>query len=534
MGRRSLLNLPIIGAVALGLFLAGSSVAQAQGGDAARILNDRCAACHEPAAGGGLSRIKDIRMTPEGWDMIIVRMTIMHGVEISAADRAVLVKHLADTQGLAPEETRDWRYILERRPNVLDNAPDDDVMIMCGRCHSFARVAIQRRDADEWRKNANFHLGQWPTTEYQFYGRDRDWWKIASTEVPTKLGDLYPFKTPAWTSWLGYKGTDLSGRWRVAGRHPGRGGYHGIAGITAAGPDRYRVTLNLTYADGAKVSGSGSAIVYTGYEWRARLNVAGDTVLQVFTVSDDGTELSGRWFLEDSDSIGGDFMAVREGPQGRILAVEPPYLRGGETARIAIHGFGLKSGVDLGEGVRIVSTVSATPETVVVEAAADAGARPGARTVRAGDAEAAGLFTVYRQVDSVRVEPEYAISRVGGGGGPLPPVPAQFEAVAYANGPDGKAGTDDDLRIGVMPAAWSVENFNEVAAALEDTKHAGAIDRQGRFMPAAAGPNPTRPFSTNNAGDLSVKAVVDDAGRKVEGRAHLIATVQRWNDPPIR
>ncbi|MDH3593918.1 MAG: quinohemoprotein amine dehydrogenase subunit alpha [Rhodospirillales bacterium] len=527
-------TLPVICVLLLGLLPAGPGAVQAQGADAASILNSRCAACHERTADGGLSRVEDMRKTPEGWDMAIVRMTIMHGVRIPAEERAVLVKHLADTQGLAPEETRDWRYILERRPNALDKAPDDDLATLCGRCHSFARVALQRRDAEEWRKLAHFHLGQFPTAEYQAMGRDRNWWEIVSTSVPDKLGKLYPLRTAAWTKWLDQDAADLSGRWRVAGRRPGKGAYHGIAAITASGEDRYRVALDLTYADGGTASGSGNAIVYTGYEWRARLNLDGESVLQVFTLSEDGRELSGRWFLEDLDSVGGNLRAVRMGPAATILAVEPAYLRGGTFGRIAIHGVGLDGEVDLGEGVEVTSTVSRSSETVVVEARATAGARPGARGVRVGGADAGGLFTVYSRIDSVRVEPDEAIARVGGAGGPLAAVPAQFEAVAYMNGSDGAAGTDDDQRIGVMPATWSVDDFNETAAAMKDSQYAGRIDMKGLFLPAAAGPNPERPFATNNAGDLAVKAVVNDAGRKIEGAGHLIVTVQRWNDPPIR
>jgi len=165
---------------------------------------------------------------------------------------------------------------------------------------------------------------------------------------------------------------------------------------------------------------------------------------------------------------------------------------------------------------------------------AASGASVGLRDISVGSAKAANGLAVYDKVESVRVEPGEAIARVGGGGGPLPPVPAQFEAVAYLNGPDGEAGTDDDQRIGVMPATWSVDNFNEVAAEMKDTEYAGKITAGGLFEPAAAGLNPARPFSTNNAGDLAVKAVVDDEGRAVEGSGHLVVTVQRWNDPPIR
>ena len=60
------------------------------------------------------------------------------------------------------------------------------------------------------------------------------------------------------------------------------------------------------------------------------------------------------------------------------------------------------------------------------------------------------------------------------------------------------------------------------------------VHAAGIYDPADAGLNPARPFSTNNAGNLKVVAVVDDNGAAVRGEGQLIVTVQRWNDPPIR
>lgn len=113
-------------------------------------------------------------------------------------------------------------------------------------------------------------------------------------------------------------------------------------------------------------------------------------------------------------------------------------------------------------------------------------------------------------------------------------MPAQFEAIAWANGADGEQGTDDDVRIGAMPATFAVENFDEVAADLDDVAFTGKMEPNGLFLPAGAGLNPARPFQTNNAGNLKVVATVDDAGRAVTGEGQLLVTVQRWNDPPIR
>src|SRR5262249_40859142 len=151
-----------------------------------------------------------------------------------------------------------------------------------------------------------------------------------------------------------------------------------------------------------------------------------------------------------------------------------------------------------------------------------------------GKTRARGLFAVYEKIGFVRVEPPYAIARVGGGGGANAPVPVQFDAVAYLDGPDGKPGTSDDVRLGVMKARWSVADFDTSAAKRKDAKYAGTIKPDGLFMPAEAGPNPQRPYRTNNAGDLKVRAAVADGGRTVEGTAHLVVTLQRWVDPPLR
>ena len=502
--------------------------------EAVAILNGKCAACHE-RTDGGLARIKDQRKTPEAWDMTIVRMMQLHGVEVTDDERAALVKHLADTQGLAPAETADYRYILERVPGTIEDPPTDELGTMCARCHSYARVALQRRTEEEWRKLAHFHLGQYPTTEYQALGRDRNWWEIASERLPGELAELYPLDTPEWQAWRERAPADLSGAWRFVGRDPAAGDYEGVATIESTGDDTYSVTVEATYENGQEVQGEGSGIVYTGHEWRSRITLGDDDTLQVFAVSEDGNTMTGRSFLADADSIGTQVTAVRmdEGSSA-VLAASPPYLRAGETGEIAIHGIGLQGDVSLGEGVTIDEIVARDAETVVVRASADANASSGTRTVGVGDTDAGELLTVYQSIDFLTVEPSYNIARVGGGGGPIPPVPAQFEAIAWLQGPDGQAGTADDVEIGAMPAKWAVQNFDEVAKEFDDAAFAGEMQATGLFMPAEAGPNPERPYNTNNAGNLTVIATVEDGGQTLTGEGQLLVTVQRWNDPPIR
>jgi quinohemoprotein amine dehydrogenase len=501
--------------------------------DAPEILQTRCAACHGHLDGGRLDRISDQRKTPEAWAMTIARMEHLHNLQVTEEERRALVKYLSDTQGLAPEETRGFRYILERRADVIEAPPDEELGVLCGRCHSYAKVALQRRPEAEWLKLAHFHVGQWPSLEYQSRGRDREWWEIASTRAPARLATLYPLNSPAWSAWQGREKRDPSGSWRVVGHRPGMGDYEGRMSVSRSAADEYAITLELRYADGTHASGKGSAIVYSGYEWRGSLDLGNEKISQVLALSEDGQELSGRWFLTDNDVLGADVRGVRDGGSPRILSVEPPFLKSGGETEVAIHGVGLDGDVSLGDGVEIERR-AASSDTVRVLARAKRGAAVGARAVKVGKTEAQGLFAIYEKIGSVRIEPPYAIARIGGGGGTRPPVPVQFDAIAYLDGADGKPGTADDVRLGAMKARWSVTDFDATAEKLSDSKFAGTMKPGGLFVPAEAGPNPRRPYHTNNAGDLKVHATVADGARSVQGTGHLVVTVQRWVDPLVR
>jgi len=519
--------------IAFGLMsLAGVQSVQAQEGQA--LVNARCGSCHAAKADGSRFRISEARKTPEAWDMTLVRMMIVHGVKLTPADRRKLVKHLADTQGLAPSETKGYRYILEKTPGVTDKGPTEQLTQTCGRCHSYARAALQRRDKADWLKLVHFHLGQYPTTEYQALGRDRDWWGIARTKVVDALAKRQPFTTDAWTAWKKRKTPNLAGTWRVVGHQPGRGDYEGTLTVASKGKDTYSVTTRLNYVGGAKVERKGNAILYTGHEWRAGTRGQDGRARQVMSVSADGKTMRGRWFYRNNDVIGGTLTAVRvKGAGAQVLAVSPGYVKRGGGMKITISGTKLGVDLNLGEGLS-ARVLEKRPDAIIVQISASAKAPLGARTVKVGGASLADSLVVYDKVAAVKIVPGQTMARVGGNRGPIPRVPAQFEAVAYMAGPDGKAGTKDDVRIGVMPATWKVDNFDDGAKAMKDATFAGRITQRGLFNPAGAGPNPKRRMGTNNAGNLSVIGTVSDGGTKVSGKAQLFVTVQRFVDPPIR
>ncbi len=493
-----------------------------------KILRESCAACHLQSTPDHFARISEIRKTPEGWLMTIFRMQHVHHVQLSEADRDVLVRYLADTQGLAPAETTAARYALERRPNVQDLVLPGDLQTMCARCHSAARIALQRRDSEDWLKHVHWHLAQWPTIEYQQNARDRLWWQKATTEVPGQLGQLFPFRTAAWDDWKQRPHADPTGKWLVRSHEPGRADYWGTAVISRTGDGEYALSYTLDTAAGQQISGDSKASLYTGFEWRGSGKLAGREFREVYAVSEDGKTLSGRWFEAQHPEIGADWVAVRDAG-AQIVAVNPCAVRAGTEARVTVVGSGLAGAVSFGPGIR-AKVVARTATTITVEVRADAKAAPGYRELTVGKLRADRLLAVYDHVDRLEVSPAYGIARLGGG--KIDPVAAQFEAVAYTDVPD-EAGKTQPVRLGLLPVIWSVEPYNEEAKQAEDVKFAGRLDATGRFLPAGAGPNPQRKFSGNNAGNLSIVASMDDAGKSVSGKAHLIVTVQRWNTPPI-
>lgn len=489
------------------------------------VLDTICAACHAKDADGKYSRIDASRRTPEGWDMNVVRMIRNYGLNLSDADRAAVVRYLADTRGLSVEETDGYRYVLEKEPVADDTGVNQLMTETCRRCHSYSRVALQRRTPEDWKKLINFHLGQFPSLEYQALARDRDWWAMANGEVLGELTRRYvDGGAPARAD------VDMTGEWRVAGHQPGRGDYTGAMTVTAEG-DAYAVTVDLTYADGSTATQSGRAILYGAGEWRGSLTSADTALRQVLALRADKT-MDGRWFHTDQDTIGGRIKAVRADAAPQILSVSPGHLKAGETAEITVSGIGLTGAPALPAGVT-AEVVSQDAEKVVLKATAAADAPAAAGDVAIGASALPGALTAYPALDRVTVEPALTYSRIGGNGGPILKHPAQFEAIGWLNGPDGQPETPDDIRVGAMPADWRTEDFDAAARQMQDARFAGAIQPDGLFLPADAGPNPERPMMTNNAGNLKVIATVKDGDTTLEAQGHLYATVQRFVDMPI-
>ena len=509
--------------------------------DPAAIMQASCSACHTRDADGNWSRISGQRKSPEGWQMTLARMRMVHGARLmDPADPAAeaadimreLVQHLAATQGLAPSEAAPYRYILEREYNDIEEHPSALFGEMCARCHSGARVGLQRRSDEEWRHLIHFHLGQYPTAEYSLMGRDRDWFGIALNEMLPFLSEHFGDDDTAWQAWQAADKPRFSGRWRLAGQMPGHGRFSGVMQVTADGADHYQLDFSGAFESGERLSGSGSANVYSGYEWRATVEIGGQRYRQIFAAG--GDRMRGRMFRRDQDEYGLRLQAQRENAAPSVLALFPDQLRIGDEQTIAVIGTHLDRGeLVLAPGIELLETLSSAPDRLELRLRAAKGVVPGRYPLLLGDS--GKPLSVYDRVAALAVEPGYAVARVGGNGGSEAPVDALFDAWGISPGADGRLGTADDLRVGPLDASWSVEPFDAQAVADRDLQFAGSMSKgMGLFSAAAAGPNPERKYQTNNAGNLRVVAKLKDGEEALRAESHLIVTVQRWNNPPIR
>jgi quinohemoprotein amine dehydrogenase len=237
-----------------------------------------------------------------------------------------------------------------------------------------------------------------------------------------------------------------------------------------------------------------------------------------------------------------DVKLDRIGNDPVVLGLDRMAIKKGATSTIAIHGINLPAnvaadGIDLGRGVKVTRVVSSTPAMVKAEVEVSSDAPIGKRDVFVAGASLPAGAVVYDKVDAIKVRPQAGMARLGGIN--FPKGFAQFEAIAYSNGPDGKPGTKDDIEIGPVEAAWRMDEYASTYGD-DDIQFVGKLDDNGFFTPNVDGPNPARHNHTNNYGDVWVVATYHSPDSKdaaaVRGRAHLLVTVPlyiRFDQPEV-
>ena len=525
----------------------------------------KCSGCHQPDAKGNLSRISYIRTTPEGWEEAIKRMIRLNGLVLSPDEARHILRYLSNSHGLAPEEAAPVAYYAERRL-VDEKFSDPDIRHACGSCHAIARPLSWHRSPDDWKKLVNTHIALFPSIEFTSFQRSSHGGESEASAPGTDnrppvdkaleyIEKSTPLHSAAWSAWQPTIGTSpkLAGRWLVTGESAGKGKFYGDMVLSPGpSPDQFVSKTTLHFADGSEQEfcEDGTSIVYTGFQWRGRSNVqqpemvpgAPKTVREVMMVSPDQARMEGRWFWGVYQEFGMDVKLRRaqEGPT--VLGASLSALRTGSTGnKVIIFGDHLPASVtaadiDIGPGVKVTDVVAKSPGAITVTADVAADATPGMRSISIGAATEPAALAVYHKVDFLKVLPVTPIAHLGSE--PHAKGYAQFEAIGYSFGPDGKPNTADDIDLGVMPATWKLEEF-VASYGDDDLQFVGGIDpKTGLFTPSSDGPDTKRKSMRNNYGDVWVVATVTPPGEStaLSAKSYLVVAVpqyMRYDQPEV-
>ena len=510
----------------------------------AALVHSRCGMCHAAQVGEKLDAIESQRKTPEGWEMTIDRMIRVHGLRLQTDEGSALVKYLSDQYGLAPSEVGAYRYALEKRNStVVQSELPKVVQGACLTCHSYARIALQRRTSEAWQRMVDTKLALFTNTENVTASSgllNSFWYDDAVKDVMPHISKQFPFTTDAWTQWQAATKPNYEGAWKVVGHDAGKGGdYTGQRILKVLGNDRYEGEFTHEFSDGAKASGKTTAVVYTGFQWRGIAQSADNPRQhEIFFGSEDGLVLSGRRLLTGLGDLGMDEEWYRVTNEARLLTIIPPSLKTGATQQVKLFGMNFPNGlaadkVHLGDGVIIQSLMQNGDDTLVVEVTTDQDVKVGARQVKIDGVQGSAALQIYHRVDYLRLFPEQGFARPGGV--KARKLMEQFEAIGYLNGEDGVKGSTDDVRIGrVAPVTWRVEE-NVTRVNDDDSHFVGKVDENGLFIPAEDGPNAQRERSEHNVGDVWIEAwyTPDGAKRSIGARASMLVMPEKFSFQPI-
>jgi quinohemoprotein amine dehydrogenase len=251
-------------------------------------------------------------------------------------------------------------------------------------------------------------------------------------------------------------------------------------------------------------------------------------------VSRDGSTMEGRWFWGGYQEFGMDVQLVRQGAETIVLGTDRYSVPTPWSGEIHVYGGNLPaapkpSDFDLGVGIQVTKVVRSTPTEATLQISVAPKLPVGVHDVSVRGVTAVKAFTVYDKIDYIKVIPDAVMARLGGT--IAAKQFAQFDAVAFSNGPDGIPGTADDVALGPVSANWSLEEFMSTADD-DDAKYVGVINPEtGLFTPSMEGPDPKRKKASNNFptedwGDVWVDASYKSpSGQSLKARSYLVVTI---------
>ncbi|AXX92768.1 quinohemoprotein amine dehydrogenase subunit alpha [Malaciobacter molluscorum LMG 25693] len=523
--------------IAFGLLLSSVSLFAVDANNGAKVLETKCIACHTGSLKDGLSRISDQRKTPEGWYMTINRMQRIHGLLLTQQEEKDVVKYLSDNQGLTPKEIKPFKYVLDKTPNYQEKKTDELFTQMCIRCHSQARIGLQRRTAKEWDGLVNFHVAQFISFEVQANARDRDWLGIAQKKIVPYLEKLYGKQEKTWTNYLkSVKNYELPLSWTFEGHSAKDGDFDATLKLTKAKDDSYIAIYEQSYLNGKSFKASGKAILYSKSELRISLKDAnGIRYSQILHINPINSEVEGRIYQTEHSELGASLKGIAsDNKKSVITGIFPNAIKSNDKTKLVIVGSSLSSDITLPKSLKLLKTISKSKNKIELEVLAKDINSVKQFDLKVGNTSIKDAIVIYNKVDYLKIIPGYAISRYGSSTEKIKKEFTQFEAIGFSNGADGKKGTSDDIKLKPVNVIWNMKPFDEQAKEDRDIMYAGSINRYtGLFTPSEGGYNPTRKLMANNVGNLMITATFLQNNKYLEAKSHLIVTVPKFVNPPI-
>src|SRR4029077_8654706 len=157
-----------------------------------------------------------------------------------------------------------------------------------------------------------------------------------------------------------------------------------------------------------------------------------------------------------------------------VFALQSP-----SSSELRVYGANLPADLkpadfDLGSGITVTRVVRRNTSVATMALQVNPNLASGIRDISLGRSTAERAIAIYDKIAYIKTLPDASMARLGGA--VAAKQYAQFEAIAYAAGPDGKPQTADDIPLGPVAAHWSMSEFYSTPDD-DDVKFVGTVNQ---------------------------------------------------------